>query len=194
MSSSSLEAQNFGIGAVPQIRKVGRPRKYQTVEELEDAIQAYFDSCFIPKTQKIRTRVENPDCECDLGAGDCKCRPIYELIDTPVKDKDDQPVFIQIQPFTITGLALAIDMTREGLLDYEKKPSHAEFADTIKKAKQIVLKFNENRLHSSNQVTGVIFNLKNNFNWIDRQENFNANVEVDDDKVKKKVNDMFGDD
>lgn len=192
----SYENANFGLSAVPQIRKVGRPRKFETVEELQEAVQGYFDSCFIVKTERRRVRVDNPDCECDLNAGECKCRPVYEMIDVPVKDSKGDEVLQQIQPFTVTGLALAIGMTRQGLLDYEKKESHAEFADTIKKAKELVLQFNENRLHSSNQVTGVIFNLKNNFGYVDRMENtnINANVEVDDDKVKTKVNSMFDDD
>ncbi len=195
-NSAAFEPQNFGIGAVPQIRKIGRPKKWETVEELEEQIQAYFDSCFMAKTERQRVRVENPDCECDLGAGDCKCRPIYEMIDVPVKDKFGNQIYLQIQPFTITGLALALDTTRETLLDYEKKPENAAFSDTIKKAKQVVLQFNEKRLHSSNQVTGVIFNLKNNFNWVDRMENanLNANVNVDDEKVKTKVSSMFDDD
>ena len=37
---------------VPSIRRVGRPKKFETVEELEDAIQKYFDSCFV-KVQRI---------------------------------------------------------------------------------------------------------------------------------------------
>lgn len=191
----SYEHANFGLSRVPQIRSVGRPKKYETVEELEEAIQSYFASCFIVKKERQRVAVPPPDCECDQNVG-CKCPKVYEYLDVPVKDSEGQEVLQQIQPFTVTGLALAIDLTRESLLQYEKNPSHVEFADTIKKAKQIVLKFNEDRLHSSNQVTGVIFNLKNNFGYVDRIEtdNLNRNVEIDDDKVKKKINDMFDND
>jgi len=71
------------------------------------------------------------------------------------------------QPPTVTGLALALDMSRQNLIDYQNKD---EFLDTIKKAKQQVEQFNEERLISGNSVAGIIFNLKNNFNWKDKTE------------------------
>lgn len=70
-------------------------------------------------------------------------------------------------PYTITGLALELGMSRQALCDYEKK---GEFLDTIKKAKQKVESYAEKSLYRNNQVTGVIFNLKNNFGWVDKQE------------------------
>ncbi len=56
--------------------------------------------------------------------------------------------------------------TRDLLIDYTDKD---EFSDTIKKAKARVEAFNEQRLFGNN-VTGVIFNLKNNFGWKDKTE------------------------
>jgi len=70
------------------------------------------------------------------------------------------------EPFTITGLALALDMTTEGLRSYGEKE---EFAATVKKAKQQVENFLEKRLNAA-QPTGAIFNLKNNFGWKDKTE------------------------
>lgn len=69
-------------------------------------------------------------------------------------------------PFTVTGLAMALDLTREGLLHYARKSD--AFADTIKRAKIRVENFIEKRLFHAN-ATGSIFNLKNNFGWIDDQ-------------------------
>jgi hypothetical protein len=69
------------------------------------------------------------------------------------------------KPYTITGLALALDMSRQGLINYSNRD---EFFDTIKKAKQMVENFNEEMLLSGKNVTGVIFNLKNNWNWQDK--------------------------
>ena len=66
----------------------------------------------------------------------------------------------------VTGLALALDMTREGLINYEAKD---EFTDTVKRAKQRVESYTVQRLFMNNP-TGSIFNLKNNFNWKDKQE------------------------
>lgn len=181
------------VGRIP---KVGRPKKWETVEELEAAIQGYFNSCFIPKMTRQRVRVENPDCECDLGAGDCKCRPIYESVDVPLKDGDGEIVYEQIRPFTVTGLAVALDTTRETLLDYEKKTENAEFSDAIKNAKQMIHNYAEEYLFSGKNVVGAIFNLKNNWGYVDRIEtdNLNKNVDLDDDKVKQKVSSMFDDD
>jgi len=69
---------------------------------------------------------------------------------------------------TVTGLALSLDMTREGLVHYEKKDNPG-FADTIKKAKLKVEAHIEQRLFHNN-ATGCIFNLKNNFGWKDKTE------------------------
>ena len=72
------------------------------------------------------------------------------------------------EPLTITGLALALDTYREVLLDYQERD---EFSDTIKKAKQRIENFAEKKLYDKDvPTTGVIFNLKNNYGWVDRQE------------------------
>lgn len=68
-------------------------------------------------------------------------------------------------PYTITGLALALDTTRQMLCEYEDR---AEFQDTIKKAKARVENYAEKRLYAG-QPTGPIFALKN-FGWSDKQE------------------------
>jgi hypothetical protein len=67
---------------------------------------------------------------------------------------------------TITGLALALDLTRQGLIEYQNKE---DFSDTIKKAKLRVEAAIEQRLFHNNP-TGCIFNLKNNFGWRDKIE------------------------
>lgn len=72
------------------------------------------------------------------------------------------------RPLTVTGLAYALDLTRKGLIDYANK--NDEFGNTIKRAKLLVEKFNEERLYGTGQVTGTIFNLKNNFGWKDAQD------------------------
>lgn len=98
----------------------GRPRKYNTVEEMQEVIDNYF------------------------------------------KERDTEGL-----PYTVSGLALALDMTRETLLRYEE---NLEFSDTIKRAKQKIEDYVETRLFVSGISTGVIFNLKNNFGWRDKQE------------------------
>lgn len=68
---------------------------------------------------------------------------------------------------TVTGLAMACDLTRQGLIEYTEKSD--QFSDTIKKAKSRVEEYVEQRLFS-NSPTGCIFNLKNNFGWRDKTE------------------------
>lgn len=105
----------------------GRPLKFKTVQELQDKIDVYFDSC-------------------------------WEIDDTGKK---------QTRPYTITGLARALDTTRETLLDYEDK---VQYSDTIKRAKMKVAEYVEEYLFMGKNQTGAIFNLKNNFNWKDKTE------------------------
>lgn len=103
----------------------GRPLQYETVEDLEAAIEEYF---------KTDAYVE---------AGDVK-------------------VFAP----TISGLAYHLDLATESLRRYEGRE---EFSATIKRAKQRVEIALEQKLHGQN-VTGTIFNLKNNFGWKDKIE------------------------
>lgn len=72
---------------------------------------------------------------------------------------------VPIEEWTITGLALALDTSRQTLLDYEGRD---EFSDTIKKAKEMVENSYEIDLKKSGR-TGTIFALKN-FNWKDKAE------------------------
>lgn len=67
---------------------------------------------------------------------------------------------------TIVGLALALNLSRQGLLEYADK---GEFSDTVKRAKMKVELALEQHLYSG-AVAGAIFNLKNNFGWKDKTE------------------------
>ncbi|MDE3037100.1 MAG: DNA-packaging protein [Pseudomonadota bacterium] len=75
--------------------------------------------------------------------------------------KDGNPA----RPISITGLALALDTTRETLLDYQCRD---EYSDTIKKGKLRVENFYEERLVLKN-AGGSIFALKN-FGWRDTHD------------------------
>jgi hypothetical protein len=106
---------------------MARPRKYTRVEDMQQAIDKYFN-------------------DCDLKE----------------------------EPYTISGLALALDFdSRTSLLnycDYEDEDDES-FLDTIKRAKaKCEFDIERGLLSGKYNATGAIFNLKNNYNWKDKQE------------------------
>ena len=119
----------------------GRPPKFRTEQELQLKIEEYFKSCWTQKINKF---------------GD----PIF-LRDKRGK-QTDIAVLIQNKPYTITGLALFLDTSRDVLIDYEAKP---RFSNTIKRAKQRCLAYTEAYLFTGKNPRGAIFNLKNNWSW-----------------------------
>lgn len=138
---------------------VGRPRKFEKVEDMSHLIDRYFNS--ITKTDLIFDSVI-------IGyADEEKQKPIYQK--TPVLDNNGEQIsttFYYEQP-TIIALCRYLDIDRSTLIEYEKI---SEFSNTIKKAKEKIEDYLERQLSRKDQVTGIIFNLKNNFNWKDKQD------------------------
>lgn len=120
----------------------GRPPKYETPEEMQRLIDLYFLAVKVRQTGNT-----------DLMA-DCSNDDLLVIND------------IECTVPTVSGLAYALDMSTEAFRNYEQKD---EFLATVKKAKQRIEMSLENRL-STHNVTGTIFNLKNNFGWKDKQE------------------------
>lgn len=114
----------------------GRPPIYKTVEELEPLIDEYFTFC------------------------DNRIQQVYS------KKRDDVIEVINPEPYTMAGLAYALGMDRQTLLNYSKKD---EFIGTIKRARDRVHHDVERRLMDGAGV-GAIFSLKNNFDWRDKTE------------------------
>lgn len=71
------------------------------------------------------------------------------------------------RPYTVCGLAYALSLTRQGLLEYKRKE---EFSDTITRARQRVEIAMEELLLRNSANNGVIFNMKNNFKWRDQSD------------------------
>lgn len=125
--------------------KVGRPLKYETPEEMQVKIDKYFDSCFRP------VMVFNKD------------KSQYEI----VKDYEGNIIKEQYRPFTMAGLAYALGMSRQALLNYSERD---KFVDTITQAKQRCEIYAEERLYDRDGNRGAIFSLSNNFKgWADKQ-------------------------
>jgi hypothetical protein len=72
------------------------------------------------------------------------------------------------RPYTVLGLCVHLDITRDTLLEYEKQN---ELSDTVKKAKtKIELNKQEGMLDNTWNTAGVIFDLKHNHGWKDKTE------------------------
>jgi hypothetical protein len=104
--------------------------------------------------------------EKNKGGRPLKFKTVKELqkkIDAYFKKCDEDK-----DPYTITGLALALDTSRQGLINYDEKEG---FIDTIKKAKLKVENYLETKSLKGDIVPVItIFNLKNNFGWKDKTE------------------------
>lgn len=156
--------------------KIGhRPLKFKNVDELAKGIDAYFASLYDYARDMWGNRLKDKD---------------YK----PQKGDEDNPhagfVMKKVRVATVTGLAVALDTTRETLLDYESgkyddrgpdglpvelSPDQllvneqiATFSDTIKRAKQMILEDTEQQLYKPGRATGAIFSLKVNYQWQDK--------------------------
>lgn len=103
-------------------REFKRPLKYTSVEELNIAIDHYFDMC-----------------------------------------DSQEPK----EPYTMSGLAYYLGMSRTSLINYKERP---EYLESVKKAKERVEYDIEKRLAGGVPATGLIFGLKNNFAWKDQTQ------------------------
>ena len=96
------------------------------------------------------------------------------------------------RPYTVTGLAYALDCSRSTLIDYEGK---GKFSNTIKKAKERCERYAEEKLYSGGQVAGVIFSMKNNWNWKDKID-IDADVKTHnketDEELDNRIKSLLG--
>ncbi|MCK5027759.1 MAG: hypothetical protein KAS07_05060 [Candidatus Pacebacteria bacterium] len=126
--------------------KGGRRLKFKSVKKLQKKIEEYFTSCWAQKTDMFGN-------------------PIFEKNSKGKKTK--KKVMVQFKPYTITGLAVYLDTSRETLMNYSRKK---KFFDTIKAAKDRCHGYAEEYLFSGKSPAGAIFNLKNNYGWRDKTE------------------------
>lgn len=84
------------------------------------------------------------------------------------------------EPYTITGLALALDTSRRTLLDYETKERYSQYSHAIKRAKNKCEGYLEKgMLNGKIPTIAAIFNAKNNYGWKDKTETeITANINI----------------
>jgi len=150
--------------------RLGRPPRFSTPEQMEEAGVAYFRSCW----RKVKIT---------KGKGD--------------KKKVVESYWKQVTPYTISGLAFALGMDRVTLLDYEKNLRNTKhltedqllekrevgeyvystgelsrpstFCSTVKRLKAVCQIYGEERLFQGH-AAGPIFNLCNNYErWHQKQ-------------------------
>ena len=91
-----------------------------------------------------------------------------EIIEVYDKKKQEVVSIVRKIPYTVSGLCLYLDCDRKTIINYSKKD---EFFHTIKRAKvKIENNLEVGSLNGSLQATPCIFNLKNNFEWVDKSE------------------------
>lgn len=125
-----------------EAKKTGRPPKYETPEEMQEAIDLYFLVCKSNQREDATLLEGLPPEQLEM-----------------IKEIED------VVP-TVSGLSYTLGMSTEALRNYQDKDM---FLATVKRAKQRIEMNLEQRL-AGQAVTGVIFNLKNNFGWKDKQE------------------------
>lgn len=89
------------------------------------------------------------------------------------------------RPYTISGLALALDVDRKTLINYGERDL---FSTQIKKAKARVENMLEENLYRLGNNSGIIFNLKNNYGWKDNIEVSGEQSQLD--KLDKILTDL----
>lgn len=115
----------------------GAPRKYKSVKQMQDAIDAYFK--------------------------DCNGIPMTDSDGCVMRDKNGMPIILDAHPPTVTGLALALGFTsRQALINYQGRP---EFVDTVTRAKSRCEEYAESRLYDKDGANGAKFSLGCNFGW-----------------------------
>jgi len=120
----------------------GRPRIFETVEAMQEAIDKYFEEC------------------------KASLKEIYD------KKKQELVTVNEPTPWTVEGLALALGFCDlNTLLNYEKKEGYEEFFSAVKKAK-LKIQQNKviNGLNGNYNPAVAIFDLKNNHGYRDKTE------------------------
>ncbi|GKX27856.1 hypothetical protein SH1V18_03360 [Vallitalea longa] len=129
-----------------------RPRKFKSAIELDKKIEEYFNQL----TRNVLARDKQGNI---------------------VTDADDNPVYEEIEKEAPTILSLCVYLTtqRETFNQYAKgtyDDKENNFSEIIALAKQRIESYAEQCLFDKTRKNpaGIIFNLKNNFDWKDKKE------------------------
>lgn len=134
----------------------GQKRRFVSPEHLQCMVNEYFESCN---------------------------GPLLDRYGNLVYDKDGNLVKTQVEPWTVSGLALYLGVStitlkkyREGRVDTLLTEMRAEtddaltFSRVVLRAKQKIESYAEKRLYDRDGQQGAKFVLDNAFNWVSRKE------------------------
>lgn len=121
---------------------MARKQKFESVEQMQELIDEYFDGC-------EGTILKEPD-------------------GRPARTKDGDIIYIGKRPPTIPGLALALGFSsRQSLYNYKAKK---EFMDTISRAQTRVEQYTAERLFDRDAQRGAQFALEYGFRYRKERE------------------------
>lgn len=140
--------------------KGGRPRIYKTRAALQKAVDGYFDGISYLKPVMVLTPTGEVDAQ---GTPKIELRLLREG-----RNNDGPPItaLTYFEPPSMEGLCLKLGISRDTWATYGKTPELAPVVEAarLKKAAYLVGEL------SGKHVQGIIFDLKNNYGWVDRQE------------------------
>jgi len=150
----------------------GSPKRFMSPEHLQCMVNEYFESCN---------------------------GPLLDRYGNLVYDKDGKLVKTQVEPWTVSGLALYLGIStntlkkyRQGRVDTLLDEMRAEtddymtFSSVVLKAKQKIESYAEKRLYDRDGQQGARFVLDNAFEWVSRKEQAEIDKMIQEGVLKAK--------
>lgn len=154
----------------------GSGRKFLTAEHLQAMVAEYFESCWGP------------------------CLDKWGM---PVKDADGKLLKVQTKPYTVSGLALKLDVCtdtirkyRRGKIDGFLDELHSDADDVltcskvIERARQVIQAYAEGRLYDKDGQKGAQYVLDCIYGWRGGKEQSDIDKSKADTKLKREEFDL----
>jgi|SRR5690625_1072708 len=140
----------------------GKPKKWETVEELQADINAYFKWC--------------------------DSNPLTQTHNSQIDKETGKPLVFEIdRPYTIEGLSTFLGCNRETLINYQKREGYEEYFGAINDAKNRIQQNKvERALSGLAPAATSIFDLKNNHGYRDKTETKHAG-EVSISRIERTI-------
>jgi len=150
----------------------GSQKRFMSPQHLQSMVDEYFESCN---------------------------GPLLDRYGNLVYDKDGRLVKTQVEPWTVSGLALYLGIStntlkkyRQGRVDTLLDEMRAEtddymtFSSVVLKAKQKIESYAERRLYDRDGQQGARFVLDNAFEWVSRKEQAEIDKMIQEGILKAK--------